>query len=216
MFGFAPKLPIAEEIQEWADNAFIRLEKMLGRERMLDAEVVLPEDRFFPDRYDGSKAAVVAMAGRVAAYMGVPRDSFLVEIYAENEVAWRETVPQWHGETHDAAGLYFHKPENGRLLVGIHADQLGDPLALAATLAHELAHVLLLGGGLLDPGSRDMEPMTDLCTVFLGMGFFTASAAYRFKQWSDGGTQGWSWRRSGYLPEPLWGYALALFAAERG
>jgi len=216
MFGFSPRLPISEEVQGWADDGFERLAGMLGRGRMLGAEVVLPEDRYFPDRYDGTRAAVVAMAERVAEYMGVAREAFTVEIYAEGETAWRESVPLWQGETRDAGGLYFHEPEEGRLLVGVHADKLADPLSLVATLAHELAHVVLLGGGLLDRESLDMEPMTDLCTVFLGMGFFTASAAFQFKQWTTEKTQGWSTGRSGYLPEPVWGYALARFAAERG
>ena len=216
MFGLSPKPPVSDEISHWVDDGFKRLAKMLGHERMLNAQVVLPNDHFFPDAYNGSKAAAIAMAERIATYMGVAHGSFSVELYAENETAWRESVPLWHGETSDAAGLYFHKPEEGRLLVGIHADQLADPLSLGATLAHELAHVVLLGGGLLDADTPDMEPMTDLCTVFLGMGVISATAAYQFKQWTNTGTQGWSTRRTGYLPEPLWGYALARFAAERG
>lgn len=216
MFGLSAKPPLSDDIRQWADEGFVRLGKMLGRERMLNAQIVLPNDKFFPDAYDSSKPSVIAMAERVAGYMGVSRESFRLEIYAQDETAWRESVPLWQGETCDAAGLYFHQPEDGRLIVGVHADQLADPLCLVATLAHELAHVLLLGGGLLDAEITDMEPMTDLCTVFLGMGVFTASSAYQFKQWTSTNTQGWSTRRTGYLPEPLWGYALARFAAERG
>jgi len=182
----------------------------------LDAELILPDDQFFPDPFDGSKSSVVVMAERVAGYMGVPRESFVVEIYAEGEDAWRETVPLWHGETSDAAGLYLHKPEEGKRVIGVHAKGLKDPLALAAAIAHELAHVILLGGNLLDRDAPDMEPMTDLCTVFLGMGFFTASSAFQFKQWSSNRTQGWSTQRKGYLSEELWSYALARFAHDRG
>lgn len=216
MFGLTPRLPLSEEQRRWVDDGFERLAKMLGTQRMLNVEVILPNDRFFPDPYDGSKESVIAMAERIAIYMGVPRESFVVEIYAENEEAWRETVPVWHGETEDAAGLYLHKLEEGRRIVGVHAKGLKDPLSLAATLAHELAHAILLGGNLLDPDAPDMEPMTDLCTVFLGVGFFTASSAFQFKQWTSNRTQGWSTQRKGYLSEELWGYALARFAHERG
>ena len=201
MFGLTAKLPLPEEQRKWVDGGFERLTKMLGRQRMLDAELILPNDRYFPDLYDGSTESVIAMAERVAAYMRVPRESFLVVIYAENEEAWRETVPLWHGESRDAAGLYLRHPEQGRHVVGVHAKGLKDPLALAATLAHELAHVILLGGNLLDPDADDMEPMTDLCTVFLGMGFLPASSAFQFKQWTSVQTQGWSWERKGYLSE---------------
>jgi hypothetical protein len=216
MFGLTSKLPLPEEQRKWVDDGFERLMKMLGRQRLLDAELILPDDSFFPDPYDGSKASVIAMAEPIAGYMGVSREIFIVEIFAENEDAWRESVPIWHGESQDAAGLYLQKPEEGRRVVGVHAKGLRDPLALVATLAHELAHIILLGGNLLDPNADDMEPMTDLCTVFLGMGFFTASSAFQFKQWTSNRTQGWSTQRKGYLSEELWGYALARFAHERG
>jgi hypothetical protein len=210
-----PKLPVSDEMRSWVDGGFDRLSKMLGRKRMMEAVMVLPKDRFFPDAYTGTKACVDGLAERVAAFMGVRCESYRVEIYAEDEDRWKKTVPLWTSESKDAAGLYFHRPEDGRFLVGLHAKQLSDPLALVGTLAHEFAHVLLLGGEMMDPDAPDMEPMTDLCTVYLGLGFFTASSAYRFKQWTRDGHQGWSTERKGYLTEEVWGYALARFAAER-
>jgi hypothetical protein len=91
-----------------------------------------------------------------------------------------------------------------------------DPLGLVATLAHELCHVILLGQRLMSHDEPDMEPMTDLATVFVGLGVFTANSAARFEQHDDGQQQGWSTRTLGYLPEPMFGYALAKFALERG
>jgi len=55
-----------------------------------------------------------------------------------------------------------------------------------------------------------MEPLTDLLTVFLGFGVFTANAAFRIEQHQDGRSQGWSARRQGYLSEEEFGYALAV------
>jgi hypothetical protein len=216
MFGFAVKLPVSKEQQNWVDEGFSRLAAMLGRERMLQAEFVLPNNEFFPDLFDGSKESVVAMAERIADYMGISQEAFFVELYAENEDAWREHVPVWNGRSRDSAGLYFHGPEDSRKLIGVNANQLSDPLSLAATLAHELAHVILLGKGLFDREAPDMEPMTDLCTVYLGLGFISASAAYQFKQWTNNRTQGWSTSRKGYLSEEVWAYSLARFAYERG
>lgn len=62
----------------------------------------------------------------------------------------------------------------------------------------------------------DMEPMNDLLTVFLGLGIFTANAAFHFKQYTTNRSQGWSAGRLGYLSEEQYGYALARFAFERG
>jgi hypothetical protein len=91
-----------------------------------------------------------------------------------------------------------------------------DPMTLVAVIAHELGHIILLRPGLVDRAEPDMEPLTDLLTVFLGFGIFTANAAFRFEQHQDGRSQGWSARRQGYLSEEEFGYALARFAYERG
>jgi len=69
---------------------------------------------------------------------------------------------------------------------------------------------------LMSPGTEDHEPMTDLLTVFVGLGIFTANSAARFKQFQDDRKIGWSTQRLGYLPERVFGYALARFATERG
>jgi hypothetical protein len=58
--------------------------------------------------------------------------------------------------------------------------------------------------------------MTDLLTVFLGLGIFNANSANRFKRWQDDRSQGWSMQRLGYLTEEIFGYALAKFSVERG
>jgi hypothetical protein len=100
--------------------------------------------------------------------------------------------------------------------VAIRSSQLKDPLALVATMAHELGHVILLGGGLMNPKPADHEPMTDLLTVYLGLGIFTANSAGRFKQFQEDRRIGWSMQRLGYLPEEVFAYALAKFAQERG
>jgi hypothetical protein len=67
----------------------------------------------------------------------------------------------------------------------------------------------------MSPKTPGHEPMTDLLTVFLGLGIFTANSAGRFKQFQDERRIGWSMQRLGYLPEEVFGYALARFAVER-
>jgi hypothetical protein len=57
--------------------------------------------------------------------------------------------------------------------------------------------------------------MTDLITVFLGLGIFTANSAGRFRQYQEDRRQGWSMQRLGYLPKEIYGDSLARFARER-
>ena len=54
MFGFSPRLPISDEERQWVNEGFRRLEKLLGRPRMLDARVITPTAEDFPDPYDNT------------------------------------------------------------------------------------------------------------------------------------------------------------------
>jgi len=226
MLGFSPKLPISDADRQWVDEGFRRLEKLLGRKRLLDAKVVLPTADDFPDAYDATPAAAAILFRRLCAYMKVDRSKVELEVFPDETEQLREILPYWRDRDNHAAGLYFDHAtgdnteeqlnEGKCMVVAIRSTQLKDPLSLVATLAHELGHVILLGGRLLDPKSPDHEPLTDLLTVFLGLGIFTANCAARFRQYQDDRRQGWSMQRLGYLPEQAYGYALAKFAAERG
>jgi hypothetical protein len=45
MLGFRPKLPVSDDERQWLDEGFRRLERKLGRQRMVEAQVVLPTAR---------------------------------------------------------------------------------------------------------------------------------------------------------------------------
>src|SRR5262249_48375253 len=119
-------------------------------------------------------------------------------------------MQSWQG----AAGLY--QDEGWGQTIHLDAAALPDPLALVATAAHELGHVLLLGQGRVSPDAEDHEELTDLLTVFLGLGVFTANTRVRSESSHDGLTESFGIRRLGYLGQPQTGYALALFAYARG
>lgn len=215
MFGTKPKLPISEAERLWVDEGFRRLGRLLGRQRLLDCVIVLPSDEYFPDHYDSSDVAARSLCQRVCGFMGV--DSSQVDLHVMPDSSeLMKMLPEYRYESNDPAGLYFGSGEDGRSFIALKQSQLKDPLSAVATIAHELGHVILLGGGHLARDSRDMEPMTDLVTVFLGMGLFTANSARRFLQYQDDRHAGWSMKHQGYLPEEVFGYALARFAKERG
>jgi hypothetical protein len=222
MFGFSPKLPVSEEDRQWVDEGFRRLEKILGRRRMLEAKVILPTAEDFPDPYDNTPDAIEKLFQRVCSYMHVDRRTVELEMFPDETEELCKTLPYWRGDKAGAAGLYTHDAAATEddaakhMVVAIKKSQLEDPLVLVATIAHELGHVILLGGGLLNPVPKDHEPLTDLLTTFLGLGVFTATTAARFTQYQDERQAGWSMQRLGYLPEEVHGYALAKFAVERG
>lgn len=216
MFGLGPKLPVTDEERLWVDEGFHRLSRMLGSSRIHNAKVVLPTDEYFPDPFTPTEAGLEALFRRVCTYMGVPRSHVELAIIPDSsEIV--EMLPAYRHKSEGPAGLHFGKhSEEEHPLVAVRQRLLKDPLTVVATLAHELGHVILLGGGHLDPEAEDMEPMTDLVTVYLGLGVFNANASRRFQQFQDDRKQGWSMNRLGYLPEPVFAYALARFARERG
>jgi len=57
---------------------------------------------------------------------------------------------------------------------------LKDPINLIATLVHELSHIILLGEGGLEEND---EELTDLNTIAMGFGIFTANSTFKFEYW---------------------------------
>jgi hypothetical protein len=225
MFGLTANLPVSDEDRVWVDEGFKRLEKLLGRRRMLEAKAVEPTAEDFPDAYSKTPEALEQLFTRVCSYMRVDRSNIKLEVFPDETEELREMLPSWSGSSgKGAAGLYLHALQrehatddaDGRMVVAIRSSMMKDPMSLIATVAHELGHVILLGGELMAVGTKDHEPMTDLLTVYLGLGIFTANSAARFKQFQNDRKIGWSMNRLGYLPEPVFGYALARFATERG
>ncbi len=77
-----------------------------------------------------------------------------------------------------------------------------------ATLAHEFAHIKLLGENRLDFND---ESLTDLTTVVFGCGIFNAKSSFKeFKSFD-----GYGHNTLGYLKQREWGYALALYSFYR-
>ncbi len=90
------------------------------------------------------------------------------------------------------------------------------PAQLLATLAHEVAHDILLGGGHLTGDEPDHETTTDLLPAFLGVGVFGANATLYEYYVREGNSYGYTFSTQGYLTSIVHGYALALFAYARG
>lgn len=178
-------------------------------ERLRKLPIILPTPEFFPEPYEQTTQAGYVLVCRVCHYMGINPDGLHISFY--------ETLRQ-HGTigsyTYEgAAGLY--ESAGWATRISIDTSSLHDPMILVATAAHEVGHVLLLGQGRLSPDEADHEPLTDLLTVALGFGVFTANSRVRSKAGHAGAIEHWSIQRLGYLSQPATGYALALLARIR-
>jgi hypothetical protein len=216
MLGFPkPKLPVNDEEKEWIDGGFVRLAVMLSWARLLHSPVVVPAPEHFPDPYDGTETGAFRMFRRVAMAMKLDYEEIEVTVVAGDHNSTRRLVPFYSEKTSGAAGLY-HRDPSSVAHISFNESKLKDPVALVATLAHELGHVILLEPGLMNGDEPDIEPLTDLLTVFLGLGVLTSAASVPSRQLANVNAQHLSTQRLAYLSEEEFGYALARFAWERG
>jgi hypothetical protein len=146
--------------------------------------------------------------------MGVDANRIKLQLYTESRSRGDGDLrAEIKGSTIGSAGRYLAGEKE---TIAIETSNLSDPMSVAATLSHELAHVRLLGEKRLTGDEDDHELLTDLATVFFGMGIFTANSTFRYSQWSRDGWQGWKASKQGYLDERTLAYALGLWAHLRG
>lgn len=211
MFWTTPKCPLDDESRQWVDESFRWLIEELSPEIVRDVPVVLPEERFFPDPYDGSRRSIRKMVDRVCEYMDVDPESIEVRFFEGESVGRIHPLASPESEETHPLGIYRMKP-SGKYSISLNTDQANNPEMMVATIAHELGHVILLGEGRLDDDFPDHEPMTDLLTVAYGFGVFSANSSFVFEQWTNAQFQGWRAGGAGYLTEEAYAYSLALFA----
>ena len=213
MTWFTPKCPVDDKDKVWLEQAGAWLIKEF-QIRICEVTVVLPTPEFFPDSYHAEEDDVQILLNRVCSFMGVSADRLTLELFTEEPGELRNHLPFFESWRTGAGGHYHQREE--AITIGISTSYLRDPMTLVAVIAHELGHVLLLADKEVFRERKDHEYLSDLLTVLLGLGIFTANSAFHFRQWSGGGKQGWKAKRLGYLTGAKFGYALALFAHARG
>lgn len=208
---FTAKCPVDTETKEWIEDAFQWLIDELGIDVIYDADVVLPTAEYFPDLYDGSRSSIRQMVDRVCGYMDVDPHLIVTSFHENDDEPRLHPLADDGSDRHHVLGAYSMR-RDGKYAITLDISQASNPQTLAATIAHELGHVILLGEGRLEPDHPDHEPMTDLVTVLYGMGIFNANSSFVFEQWTNSQFQGWRAGSAGYLTEEMFSYALGLFA----
>jgi hypothetical protein len=188
--------PVDEPARIWLEKSFQTLLNIFGKESTKKRNVLTPERIHFPVQYDGSEQSAIETLSIVANQMEVPIEKISLDFYDDHLRQITEGSP---------GGLYWGKGGNEKFEISLVRSKLDEPENMVATLAHEIAHIKLLGENRLEEND---EPITDLTTIFFGLGIFNANAA--FQTFADSKYYGWS--QSGYLTQMEWGYALSLFA----
>ncbi|MGW5194664.1 hypothetical protein ACWEOO_35780 [Kribbella sp. NPDC004138] len=202
----APRERLPGGSRRWIRSSMDWLVAEFGRDVLL-RPIALPSD-LIPDEYDGSVAAATELCGRIDAWMDLRPGQCGLSFELDgvrrpvNGLVVKEQSGRW----------IRTNGQNQILLVPALA---ADPVALIATYAHEAGHELLLGSGRISLVRRpDHESLTDLLTVFYGLGIFTANAAYEHRPRPNG--RGKQPLARGYLRESALSEALAHYAKLRG
>jgi hypothetical protein len=207
--------PVSELNRIRLERAVLLLLDIFGRDATQQRRVLIPNFSDFPILYEGTEQAAHETLKIVAAQMDVPYDRITLGFFDDNAREVSTGSPfgdriflRSENEEKNAAGYYFGRTEDDKYEIWLSRRNLTEPEGLVATLAHEIAHIKLLGEERM---TINDEPLTDLTTIIFGLGIFNANEAFRtFKNFSAHG-----WRSKGYLSQPQWAYALALFAFVR-
>ena len=213
----APRERLPGGRRRWIRSSMDWLIAEFGRDVLL-RPIVLPSDLVLSG-YDGSIAAAEQLCERVADRMGLRPGQCGLSFELNGDGIRR---PAYRRSASALKSSSVVKEPSGRWVRGADGNQIhlapalaADPVALIAIYAHEVGHELLLGSGRISSARRpDHEPLTDLLTVFYGLGIFTANAAYERRPRPNG--RGKQPLARGYLREAALADALAYYALLRG
>ena len=206
-FSSGRQCPLTVEQQEWIDGRWDWLRSQFGDHFSRDRPVVLPTAEFFPDTSTRTPAGIESLFRCVCRYMLVDPAAVALTLFDA------PSVPITGGLSAD--GLYSELAE-GHFGIAIATRTLADPFNFVGTVAHELAHVHLLGYKRLTVDTADHELVTDLLPIFFGAGIFGANSVIYEKGWTEGQLAYWSAGTRGYMGMAMHSYALAKLAHARG
>lgn len=211
IFG-KPKPTVTPEDKDWIEEAFIWFEQQYGQDFLKNVVTITPTKDFFPIDFKGTKENAEQLTEMICDYMQIKDAKIHLHYFSDKPLELAEGIVTTQSQTgagfqnRNKLGTYSEKGRK-KYSIGIELELLKDPTSLIATVAHELSHLTLLGEGRLHEND---EELTDINTIALGFGIFTANSIFRFQQFQSTSHQGWQAQKSGYIPEQVAAYSLAL------
>lgn len=213
MFGwFKPQCPVDIEAKRWIESRLRWLSDQFGHDTFTRRALILPTPDYFPDPMDGTDASVRNLLDQVCRYMDVRPDRVALELFTNENNLWLVNDDGKYLPT-GAAGLYDEQSD--KTVIHIDTSEMMNLSGLVGTMAHELAHLRLMGERRLTGDEYDNELLTDLTAVFHGFGIFLGNSP---RNWDSQYSvwPGTTLKRPEYMTLPMFAYAIAHAAWFRG
>jgi len=204
--------------REWLWAALQTLVDARGEEPFLRSPIVLPDDKFFPDRWSADERGVARLAKRLLGYAGLGHLEVEVQLFTEQtEVREVGLDGRAAATSHVGAAAWFAGIRGGTCLFGAESDQLDDPIGIVGAMAHEIGHAYRRSFRLEHRDRTIEEKLTDVTTIYLGFGLLTTAASARFiTAHHDNMGSSYAHKRQGYLAPYEMAFMLASQLALRG
>lgn len=208
------KLPITKADEDWTNSELQWLRNEFGEDHFQNIKTVTPTKEFYERDFDGTeedaKYILEVTKGLMAIDTQIELDFFSDEPTLMSDGTILASPADINGNWSSAAGTFEQKED--KTVISIETSQLKNPISLIATIAHELAHQILLGENRIEEND---EYLTDLTAIFYGFGIFIANSKFISDSYLTAHGSGWSARSQGYLPEQIIAYAMAWLSIER-
>lgn len=157
---------------KWIDEKMRFLTSQIGIYR-LDAGndfFFEPSGGFYGFISQGQVAALNEAMGMLATHISSITCPIIEDW--EGSTDFLTTIDYDFSSNNEISGVIFYDgPNRSRIRIGFLNKH--SPFIMGAILAHELTHHFLFNKGILDPDINENERLTDLATVYLGLGKLT-------------------------------------------
>jgi hypothetical protein len=172
--------PVGRSVQEWIESSMSWCGREFGKD-VLRRDIVRPADFLRPPAGAAAAEPIAALVSRVCALMQVSPAEIRVNLF-DGSTARNKAGTRGSGRKYAVGHFRMH---DGQPVIDLDQSESADLAYLTAIIAHELCHVRLHGEGRVTADRPDSERLTDLLTVYFGLGIFTANAALRYTRDND-------------------------------
>ena len=211
----------SEKGQDWLFRALAELIARQGPDPFLSWNLVEPTERYFPDRWNADADSVSRLASRLLAHIELGQLEPTTDLFYEpDETPNLGPSAGPHSSRHEGTAAWFAGIDGKTCRFGMNLRELDQPDSIVGVMSHEVAHAYRHFHDLMDT-DRDMEELlTDVTTVYLGLGILTVNGAYRFRMSGsfDGlrASTSYSHSSKGYLSLQAMSFLLAVQTIARG